>query len=63
MPRRALEAGEKLQLLAGKVHPKIRAQVEEWAWRDRSSEAAIVREAIEDYVRRRLKREAQRAAA
>jgi predicted DNA-binding protein len=63
MPRTPLLANERLQLIAGRVTPEIKQMVEDWAWRDRTTEAAIVREAVEAYVRERLKRESRVAAA
>jgi hypothetical protein len=53
---------EKLQVVAGRVAPRIRKLIEEFAWRDRTTEAALVREAVEAYVRKRLRREAREAA-
>ena len=63
MPRTPIAPNERLQLVAGRVTPEMRRHVEDFAWRDRRTEAAIVREAVEDYVRRRLKREQRSEAA
>jgi hypothetical protein len=60
MPRRVLPIEEKLQLVAGKVHPEIKRLVHEFAREDDTKDAAIVRAAVEDYCRRRLRRKSER---
>jgi predicted transcriptional regulator len=59
MPRRLKPIEDKLQLVAGKVHPEIKRLVHEFAREDDTKDVAIVRAAIEDYCRRRLRRKSE----